>query len=419
MSKTEKNTPQTAGISTSHTSFLADVYDTIEYLTMPVHHNIKAALDSMQLLKLHPVQYESAKNGYMTHVPDHNVIKTPNPSSILSIVWYDPQLIIQHTRMSAAEFSIIVSELEPYLMQPYDVDSSLSSSSSSSSSSHYRSLDVFDQVLLWCYFSDTNYAESLSLLFNISIRSIYNIADHVTRAITLRYMYEIEWPDQEERIALHGLFSVYPLAIALLDGTHCRIVVPSDKQQEDNTFSGYKNYHSQNLLVYTDALGFIRLIEGPFAGHSNDRSVFKESVIYKNPSRFLGDSERIVLTFSEDITLEGERIIADGGFFGSGPVLCPVKYDMAQTEEKKAETPEEKQQISDYIAAYNEELTLNRSAVENSIHIIKNRAQSLLGAYTRSRECQTDLFYAAARLVNRIRRLRYDNQIAMNKLAQM
>lgn len=151
----------------------------------------------------------------------------------------------------------------------------------------------------------------------------------------------------------------------------------------------------------------------PFAGKANDRSVFT------NLSAFLSVAEQLVIKHGEEeetVVEHGERIIADGGFFGPGPVLCPYKYDVYIREKTKGTTPEEKQDIATTILTYNEELTLNRSAVENSVHLIKSRAQILQGQYSRSRECQTQLFYAAARLVNRIRRLRFDKQITMNKM---
>jgi hypothetical protein len=84
MSTGDEKYPQTASLSQSHTSFIADMYDSIEYLTMPVHHTIKAALNSMQLLHLHPVQYEYTTNGYITHVPGHSTITVPPSSPILS-----------------------------------------------------------------------------------------------------------------------------------------------------------------------------------------------------------------------------------------------------------------------------------------------------------------------------------------------
>lgn len=336
MPKSEKIYPQSASFSQSVTSFLADVYDSVEYLTMPVHHNNKAALNSMQLLHLYPVQHASIEGSssttYTTHVPGHAVITPPPRPSKIADLWHDPRVIYQHTRMSAAEFSIIVTELTPYLNQPYDYSSSSSVSDSASAStssstsprqqrplqcSQHRVLNVFDQLLLWCYFSDTNHAEVNSTCFNVSTRSVTNIADHVTKSINQRYNYEIEWPDEEERKTLHGLFSVHPMAIALLDGTHCRIVVPTDRESEDSTFSGYKNYHSQNYLVYTDGLGFFRLIEGPFAGKANDRSVFKQSVIFTNPSAFLSTAELMIIRHGDEETVvtlkEGKRImIAEG-----------------------------------------------------------------------------------------------------------
>lgn len=371
-------------------TFDADVCDSVEYLTMPVHHNVKAALNSMNLLYLHPVQHESRESKLISHVPGFPIINPPQQHSKVNAIWHDSRLMYQHTRMSPTEFSIIVDELTPFLNKPYDEGSEFSSrspssisletpcsphtstsspSSSSSSTSSlpstpssssspsspslaprrlewysHRLLDPHDQLLLWCYFSDTNYAESISMLFDISIRTVSNIADHVTRAISKAYLREIEWPDEEERKSLYGLFSVHPNAIVLLDGTHCRIVVPSDKEAEDQTFSGYKNHHTQNHLVYTDGLGFFRLIEGPFPGKPNDRSLFTQSVLFKSASTLLSEGEEIIIknaAGAERVALDGERIVADGGFAGQGPLHCPVKYDVYVRAQEKCSNEQE------------------------------------------------------------------------------
>jgi hypothetical protein len=53
------------------------------------------------------------------------------------------------------------------------------------------SLDPFDQLLLWCHYSDTNQAEVVTLVFDASSRSVKYTADHVTWSINEKYKYEI------------------------------------------------------------------------------------------------------------------------------------------------------------------------------------------------------------------------------------
>ena len=56
---------------------------------------------------------------------------------------------------------------------------------------------------------------------------------------------------------MYGQFSVHPKAIALMDDTDCRVSVPSDYEQENLTYSGYKKYQTQNFLMRVTALGLV------------------------------------------------------------------------------------------------------------------------------------------------------------------
>ena len=206
----------------------------------------------------------------------------------------------------------------------------------------------------------------------------------MTDSINIVYSSEIEWPDVEERTYSYNLFSIDSKAIAIVDGTHVQIRSPSSSSESDSLFSGYKNCHSQNFLVYCNSLGFILRIEGPFPGSHNDIQCFNQSDILVNKNKYLS---------------EEELIIGDGGFAGDGPFIKPFRV----TEIKKEETIE----AIEFGIDYNNIIQDNRALIEHTIHLIKDRARALAGRYCRRKDRQANLFIASAKLVNRTKRLRF------------
>ena len=91
-----------------------------------------------------------------------------------------------------------------------------------------------------------------------------------------------------------------------MDGTHCRVSVPSNYTEENSTYSGYKKYHTQNYLICVNALRLIIYIDGPHGGRQTDRKIFKKSIFHQDNCPILS---------------EGEYIIADGGFIGPSNCL--------------------------------------------------------------------------------------------------
>jgi hypothetical protein len=199
----------------------------------------------------------------------------------------------------------------------------------------------------------------------------------------------VRWPDADERKQSHGLFACCPTAIAVIDGTHCRIRVPVDNQSAH--YSAYKKYHTQNYFIAVDAHGFILYISEAFPGRSNDRGSFNTTPFATNNCPLVSPNE---------------LIIVDGGFPGDGPLLQP--FTKPQIRKQRDE------HIRQEMINANEMLTLDRALVEHCIHTLKNRAQSLADRYSRTRERQAFLMQAAARVVNRILLLRMSERCGID-----
>jgi hypothetical protein len=200
---------------------------------------------------------------------------------------------------------------------------------------------------------------------------------------------EVSWPSREDRERLHGLFSCHPKAVAAIDGTHCRIDVPEDPEQEDTAYSAYKKYHTQNYLVCCDAFGFIVLIAGPYNGSWNDRQCFLASD-FMNPAVHMLEPD--------------EKLITDGGF--SGELFTMNIHPYTSTQVAAASVVDRAVMMS-----WNEEIVLNRSLNEHVNHVLKARAQALAGKWSRSMARQRDVLFVAARFANRVKRLRMDYRL--------
>jgi len=239
-----------------------------------------------------------------------------------------------------------------------------------------------DQLLIWMLIADGNNATVIALSFNdIDCRTVERYADHITSVITHVFADEVYWPDAEERKQSYGHFSIDEKAVALLDGTHCRIRVPY--HDESSYFSAYKNYHTQNYLIAVNAFGFILYVSKPFKGRGNDRGALNTTEFSRDDCKYVSP---------------GEVIVVDGGFPGTGPLLQPFTKPQIKNVRNRL--------LQAKMIMQNHELSLDRSKVEHFIHVLKNRAQSLAQRYSRARERQGRLVQAAARIVNRILLLR-------------
>jgi hypothetical protein len=251
----------------------------------------------------------------------------------------------------------------------------------------HRKLHPIDELLLWLYHVDGNKHTVLCLLFDIDRSSVIIITDHITRVMNYVWREEVRWPSKEEREELHGLFSCDEKAVGCIDGTHCRIDVPDNEEDEESCYSGYKHYHTLNYLLCCDAFGRILHIAGPFNGSWNDKQCFLASDFMDPESNMLEPDE---------------RLITDGGFSGFKMNIYP--FNAQQLQEA---TPEDRA----VMVSFNEEIVLNRSLNEHVNHQLKSRAQALAGKWSRSVVRQRDVFMVAARFANRVKRLRMEYKL--------
>jgi hypothetical protein len=110
------------------------------------------------------------------------------------------------------------------------------------------------------------------LLFDIDRMTVNVITDHVTYVINHVWAREVKWPSPEERPEQDLLFSCFEKAVGCIVGTHCRIDVPDDEDEENDDYSGYKHYHTQNYLLCCNAYGFIIYLVGPFPATTSNAS---------------------------------------------------------------------------------------------------------------------------------------------------
>jgi len=254
----------------------------------------------------------------------------------------------------------------------------------------HTKLTSYEQLLLWLLYADVGASVILGLMFHgITDHSVDNYASHVTRCILNALDGSIAWPDAEEREQLYGYFSLYEKAVAVLDGTHCEIRVPTEDETE--FYSGYKKEHSQNYLIAVNVLSLVVYFDGPYAGRLNDRSVYNDCPLSNPVNDFLS---------------EGEKILADGGFIGGLPLIVPfTKADYKQAADENQ---------LEGMMRFNQEFSLNRTLVEHCIHFIKDRARLLTHRWPKAKEKQGDYLKAAIYIYNWSRLIRIN--AAINRL---
>lgn len=148
-----------------------------------------------------------------------------------------------------------------------------------------------------------------------------------------------------------------------------------------------------NYLVMVCPNGYFIWINGPFAGRDNDRAAFNQTVFAQETCSLLSP---------------GEYILCDGGFRGPGHII----HQFVETD-LQGETGEDLHEM----LLFNEEFDLNRARVEAAIGKLKRRAQALSKKYPREPYRQADLLFAAAKLLNYLRDLRYIQ--ALNQVTDM
>lgn len=363
---------------------------TTAWLQLPAHHQRRRMMDDLGFVKLGRVEatfasLTSSPSG-LAFIEDH-LDEIPDTTVYARLCRQSSSDFYEHTRLTSTEFLILYQELHPFIVRPREIDFAAATTNEHIARHSHRKLHPVDELLLWLYHADGNEHTVLCLLFDIDRTSVTVITDHVTRALNHAWAEEVRWPSKEERKEMYGFFSCHEKAVGCIDGTHCRIDVPDNEEDEDSCYSGYKHYHTLNYLLCCDAFGFILHIAGPFSGSWNDKQCFLASD-FMDPDL--------------DMLEHDERLITDGEFSGFPMNIHP--YSAAQM----ADVTDEDRAV---MVAWNEEIVLNRSLNEHVNHQLKARAQALSGKWSRSMVRQRDIFLVAARFANRLKRLRVEYKL--------
>lgn len=358
---------------------------------LPAHHQRRRMMDDLGLVKL--AHIDASFSSLSSPASDLRFIddemdEIPETTVYSRLVRRRTSDFYEHTRLTSTEFLILYQELRRFIRMPRDGDMNAEYDEKHTSRYSHRALHPADELLLWLYHVDGNKHTVLCLLFDIDRSSVTIITDHVTRAMNTAWGDEVRWPSKGEREDMYGFFSCNEKAVGCIDGTHCRIDVPENADDEESCYSGYKHYHTLNYLLCCDALGFILHIAGPYTGSWNDRQCFLASD-FMDPNAHMLE--------------EDEKLITDGGFSGFPMNIHP--YTSTQME---AAGSEEDRTL---MVSWNEEIVLNRSLNEHVNHQLKARAQALAGKWSRSMVRQRDLFLVAARFANRVKRLRIEYRL--------
>ncbi|KAK0420260.1 hypothetical protein QR680_014589 [Steinernema hermaphroditum] len=126
--------------------------------------------------------------------------------------------------------------------------------------------------------------------------TVSRCVDRVLRAVLRRVNSFIVWPTGSVAREVSNKFfdlTGVPGIVGAVDGTHCRIQAPSDREFE---FVNRKQYHSINCMVIATPQLTAIAANAKFPGRSHDSRIFRESVVYSDLTHrrkdgiLLGDS---------------------------------------------------------------------------------------------------------------------------------
>ena len=285
--------------------------------------------------------------------------------------------------MTVAEFVILHARLSPGIL---GVRHHSSGGGIDHAHSHTR-LTSAEQLLVWLeYIKGARNATQRLYSGGIDRTTVDRYVDHVTRAINYMWEHLVEWPDASVRADLQDSFGVAAGVIGVLDGTHCQISRPTHNARL--YCAGQKKIYSQNYLVAVNVLGVVMYIAGPYPGSVNDRTAWRECALY---------AER------ESLFAADQCLLADGGFVGGRHLLCPYHvFDI------RAAPTEEHRQL---MIQFNNEISRDRTLVEDAFAWIKQAAPILGMRYKRHHTRQSEALFAVCRWWNALRMLRAEYAI--------
>jgi len=222
----------------------------LERRTHSSHYQTKAILESLGLLHIAPTPSDFGYwNFFSSTLPIFESL--PDGSLVKKVLVRSPTEFYQLTGMTINEFLIIYSELEGTLRRPISALKLGKKEVGSEETAVRTKLHPADALFAWLLNADGTSSIVIALLVGgeISRSTIDRGIERVTMAINIRYKEELELGSREERGHLYGFFSIHSKAIGVLDGTHCAIEVPTDEEDENLYYSGYKRTHTQNYLI--------------------------------------------------------------------------------------------------------------------------------------------------------------------------
>jgi len=210
------------------------------------HEKNKVLLNSLGLL--HPHILGNCLNHQFADSDHLNNLNTNRYCQSVQLLFADQSLFFKATRLSITEFMMLHSKLKTQLN---------SARSTAEINPHvHTKLTSYEQLLLWLLYIDVGASVILGLMFHgITDHSVDNYASHVTRCILNALDGSIAWPDAEEREQLYGYFSLYEKAVAVLDGTHCEIRVPTSSRTTHRWPKAKENREIISKQLYTSIIG--------------------------------------------------------------------------------------------------------------------------------------------------------------------
>ena len=312
-------------------------------------------------------------------VPYSRVLDLTLHTTVRSVL-ADETVFFDKHRVSITEFLLLLAVLEPAISLTRH---SKTSATHATAHSHTK-LNPAEQLLLWLYWTKGTPLSALHDLFGLlHSTTLTRMIDHVSSCINSTLADVIQWPTAEERKMLYGWTAVCDKAVGYLDGTHIPVSRPTNDPAA--YWSSYKSKYTQNYLVVVNPFALITYIDGPFPGRGNDRGAFNQSTLATDYTNFV---------------IDGEVIVADGGFMGGPQLLVPLHADMithAGSEEEKLD-----------MLSFNEELSEGRVLVEDVFGWVKATARILEGRFRRSKKEQPAVFRATCCIYNYIRMLRIE-----------
>lgn len=130
----------------------------------------------------------------------------------------------------------------------------------------------------------------------------------------------IAWLAAAMRESMRGFINGFPIVVVFVDGTDQRAWRSGDPVLQDFIFDGHHHFHSHTVLWWGHVYGLCNRLDSTLKGLMHDWEIYNNSAIGQHPEQFLatdGSGEFL------------ERIMADSGFQGSGPIETPHRRNQA------------------------------------------------------------------------------------------